>query len=156
MTDDAKDKSLPPTGSLNPGNSSSNDPSSLKGLTMALGMAPAEPGHDPLLGCDIGGVTVIRLIAEGGMGRVYEGRQEKPGRTVAVKVMRPGLASPSLLKRFEYEAEVLGRLEHPGIARIYSVGVYQIGKAPVPYFVMEYIPNAKPLTQYANVTCPHE
>ena len=150
MTDDAKDNSLSPTGSLTPSNSSSNDPSSLKGLTMALGMAPAEPGHDPLLGCDIGGVTVIRLIAEGGMGRVYEGRQEKPKRTVAVKVMRPGFAAPSLLKRFEYEAEVLGRLEHPGIARIYSVGVYQIGKAQVPYFVMEYIPNAKPLTEYAN------
>jgi hypothetical protein len=52
--------------------------SSLNGLTLALGMEPAAPGHDLLLGCDIGGVTVVRLIAEGGMGRVYEGKQEKP------------------------------------------------------------------------------
>lgn len=126
------------------------DPSSLKGLTMALGIEPAKPGHDPLLGCDIGGVRIVRLIAEGGMGRVYEGKQEKPNRTVAVKVMRPGLTSPSILKRFEYEAEVLGRLQHPGIAHIYSVGVHRMGNATVPYFVMEYIADARTLTKYAN------
>jgi predicted metalloprotease/WD40 repeat protein/tRNA A-37 threonylcarbamoyl transferase component Bud32 len=128
----------------------SSGPSSLKGLTMALGIEPAQPGQDSLLGCDIGGVTMVRLIAEGGMGRVYEGKQEKPNRTVAVKVMRPGLTSPSILKRFEYEAEVLGRLQHPGIAHIYSVGVHRMGNATVPYFVMEYIADAKTLTKYAN------
>jgi tetratricopeptide (TPR) repeat protein/tRNA A-37 threonylcarbamoyl transferase component Bud32 len=128
----------------------SGEPSSLKGLTMALGFEPAEPGHDPLLGCDIGGVTIERLIAEGGMGRVYEAAQEKPKRTVAVKVMRPGLTSPSILRRFEYEAEVLGRLRHPGIAHIYSVGVHQMGNATVPYFLMEYIADARTLTTYAN------
>lgn len=128
----------------------SADPSSLKGLTMALGIEPAKPGHDPLLGCDIGGVTIIRLIAEGGMGRVYEGKQEKPSRNVAVKVMRPGLTSPSILRRFEYEAEVLGRLQHPGIAHIYSVGVHRMGNASVPYFIMEYIADARTLTKYAN------
>jgi serine/threonine protein kinase len=69
---------------------------------------------------------------------------------VAVKVMRPGLTSPSVLKRFEYEAEVLGRLQHPGIAHIYSVGVHHLGNASVPYFIMEYIKDAKTLTKYAN------
>jgi tRNA A-37 threonylcarbamoyl transferase component Bud32/tetratricopeptide (TPR) repeat protein len=130
--------------------SPSPDPSSLKGLTMALGIEPAKPGQDSLLGCDIGGVTIVRLIAEGGMGRVYEGKQEKPNRTVAVKVMRPGLTSPSILKRFEYEAEVLGRLQHPGIGHIYSVSVHRMGNATVPYFVMEYIADARSLTQYAD------
>jgi WD40 repeat protein/tRNA A-37 threonylcarbamoyl transferase component Bud32 len=144
MTDDAPTKPAPGTASPAP------DPSSLKGLTMALGIGPAEAGQDSLLGRDIGGVTIVRLIAEGGMGRVYEGKQEKPNRTVAVKVMRPGLTSPSVLKRFEYEAEVLGRLQHPGIAHIYSVGVHRLGNATVPYFIMEYIADAKPLTQYAN------
>jgi WD40 repeat protein/tRNA A-37 threonylcarbamoyl transferase component Bud32 len=138
-----------PTRPLAEGEDPTPDPSSLKGLTMALGIEPAKPGHDPLLGSDIGGVTIVRLIAEGGMGRVYEGKQEKPNRTVAVKVMRPGLTSPSILKRFEYEAEVLGRLQHPGIAHIYSVGVHRMGNASVPYFVMEYIANARTLTQYA-------
>jgi predicted metalloprotease/WD40 repeat protein/tRNA A-37 threonylcarbamoyl transferase component Bud32 len=135
---------------ISEGDPPSGEPSSLKGLTMALGFEPVEPGHDHLLGCDIGGVTIARLIAEGGMGRVYEGKQEKPKRTVAVKVMRPGLTSPSILRRFEYEAEVLGRLQHPGIAHIYSVGVHQMGNATVPYFVMEYIADARTLTSYAN------
>jgi len=144
MADDHTTRSIPE------GDPPSGEPSSLKGLTMAMGFEPAEPGHDPLLGRDIGGVTIARLIAEGGMGRVYEGKQEKPKRTVAVKVMRPGLTSPSILRRFEYEAEVLGRLQHPGIAHIYSVGVHQMGNATVPYFVMEYIADARTLTEYAN------
>jgi WD40 repeat protein/tRNA A-37 threonylcarbamoyl transferase component Bud32 len=128
---------------------SASDSSGLKGLTTALGIGPADPGHDVLLGSDIGGVKIVRLIAEGGMGRVYEGKQDRPNRTVAVKVMRPGLTSPSILKRFEYEAEVLGRLQHPGIAHVYSVGMHRVGNASVPYFVMEYIADAKTLTHYA-------
>lgn len=124
--------------------------STFTGLSDIVGLAPANPEFDPFLGSDVGGVTIVRLIAEGGMGRVYEGKQEKPSRAVAVKVMRPGLALPSLLKRFEYEAEVLGRLQHPGIAHIYSVGVHRLGSAAVPYFVMEYIANARTLTKYAD------
>ena len=126
-----------------------SDPT-LTGLSDIVGIAPANPESDPFLGSDVGGVTIVRLIAEGGMGRVYEGKQEKPNRPVAVKVMRPGLALPSLLRRFEYESEVLGRLQHPGIAHIYSVGVHRLGGAAVPYFVMEYIANARTLTKYAD------
>ena len=131
-------------------NSSRGAGPTFTGFTEIAGLTPADPDRDPLLGNEIGGVTIIRLIAEGGMGRVYEGKQEKPGRTVAVKVMRPGLTSPSLLKRFEYEAEVLARLQHPGIAHIYSVGVYRLGSTTAPYFVMEYIANARTLTKYAD------
>lgn len=109
------------------------------------------PGHeeDALLGAEIGGVTIIRLIAQGGMGRVYEGLQQKPSRTVAVKVMRPGLAPPAMMRRFEYEVEVLARLRHPGIAQIFAAGVHHVGGTPVPYFIMEYIRDAKPITAYA-------
>ncbi len=144
MTDDQITRPIPE------GDPRSSEPSSLNGLTMALGLDPAKSDQDSLLGCDVGGVTIVRLTAQGGMGRVYEGKQEKPNRTVAVKVMRPGLTSPSILKRFEYEAEVLGRLQHPGIAHIYSVGVHRVGNATVPYFVMEYIADARSLTQYAD------
>jgi serine/threonine-protein kinase RIO1 len=108
------------------------------------------PRQDSLVGSRIGGVSIVRVIAEGGMGRVYEGRQDKPRRPVAVKIIKPGLVSPSLLKRFDYEAQVLGRLRHPGVAQIYTVGTHDVGGQPVPYFVMEYVPNAKTLTQYAN------
>lgn len=112
--------------------------------------AAAEPAADALLGADIQGIRLVRLIAEGGMGRVYEGRQEKPRRPVAVKVIKPGLTSPSLLRRFDYEAQVLGRLRHPGIAQIFMVGTHDVGGTSSPYFVMEYIPNAKTLTRYAD------
>ncbi len=127
----------------------SADPSSLKGLTMALGIQAANPGHDPLLGRDIGGVTIVRLIAEGGMGRVYEGMQERPKRQVAVKVMRPGFISREASQRFGMELEILGKLRHPYIAQIYSAGMCDVVGCQVPFFVMEYIPDALSLTRYA-------
>jgi len=105
---------------------------------------------DTLVGTVVGGISIVRMIAEGGMGRVYEGRQQKPRRPVAVKVMNSGITSANMLKRFEYEAQMLARLRHPGIAQIHSVGVHEVRGHTVPYFVMEYIPNAKTLTEYAD------
>lgn len=142
----SNDQSTPP---IPEGGPASADPSSLKGLTMALGLEPAEPGQDPLVGRNIGGVTILKSIAEGGMGRVYEGIQEKPRRPVAVKVMRPGFVSREACRRFDNESEVLGRLRHPYIAQIYSAGICTIVGAEVPYFVMEFIPDALPITKYA-------
>lgn len=104
---------------------------------------------DPLIGRDLDGVRVVGMIAEGGMGRVYEGRQDKPARTVAVKVLRPGLTSCEVLRRFANEAEILGRLRHPAIAQIHAAGTFSLLGAHVPYFVMEYVPGAVPITRYA-------
>jgi WD40 repeat protein/tRNA A-37 threonylcarbamoyl transferase component Bud32 len=119
------------------------------GLTNFL-VSPAA-GHEGVLepGTRLGDVTIIRFIAEGGMGRVYEGLQGMPCRTVAVKLVRPGVLSKASLKRFEHEAHILGRLTHSGIARIYSMGVQHLHGGDVPYFVMEYIDEARPLTAYA-------
>lgn len=103
---------------------------------------------DPLLGMDLGGVKIVRLLGEGGMGRVYEAEQHSPQRTVAVKVIRAGITSEKTMRRFEREAEFLGKLQHPGIAQIYVVGSYSSDIGDVPFFVMEYIPNAKPITNY--------
>jgi serine/threonine protein kinase len=128
------------------------EPHGLRGLTEAIGLAHANaapPYSDPLLGRDIGGTTIMRLIAEGGMGRVYEGLQHQPRRAVAVKVMRPGLISREAYRRFAHESEVLGRLRHPCIAQIFSAGLCDVVGAQLPYFVMEYIPDALPITQYA-------
>src|SRR6185295_14170702 len=87
----------------------------------------------------VGRYRILRLIGEGGMGAVYEAEQDQPRRTVALKVIKPGMASPALLKRFEQEAQALGRLQHPGIAQIYEAGTADTGYGPQPYFAMEFI-----------------
>src|SRR5215831_6250819 len=52
----------------------------------------------------IGHYRILRVLGEGGMGVVYEAEQEQPRRTVALKVIRPGMTSPELLRRFEQES----------------------------------------------------
>ena len=94
----------------------------------------------------IGQYRIKRAIASGGMGTVYEALQEKPRRTVAVKLMRAGIASRSALRRFEYESQLLARLRHNGIAQVYDAGTHRDGEVTVPYFAMEYIVGAKPIT----------
>jgi serine/threonine protein kinase/Tfp pilus assembly protein PilF len=88
---------------------------------------------------EVGAYRVIRVIGEGGMGVVYLAEQPRPKRQVALKVIRPGLASPAMLRRFEYEGELLGRLDHPGIARIFEAGVAETGMGPQPFFAMELV-----------------
>ena len=70
-----------------------------------------------------GRYRILRICGEGGMGMVYEAEQDNPRRTVALKVIRPGLVSPELAKRFNHEAQILGRLQHPGIAQVYEAGM---------------------------------
>jgi hypothetical protein len=127
----------------------SHDDQSLGGLTEALGLNPVASPADPLLEMDVGGCKLLRRIAEGGMGRVYEGLQDKPRRPVAVKVMRPGCVSRESHQRFEREWELLGRLRHPHIAQVYSAGLCVAAGTQVPYIVMEYIADALPLTEFA-------
>src|SRR5688572_3667627 len=92
---------------------------------------------------------LLRLIGEGGMGAVYEAEQDLPRRNVALKIIKPGLATPALLRRFEQESQALGRLQHPGIAQIYEAGTADTGLGPQPYFAMEFI-HGKTLTEYAD------
>jgi WD40 repeat protein/serine/threonine protein kinase len=119
------------------------------GLTEFLRMPVEVSAGDLAPGTRLGDVTIIRLIAEGGMGRVYEGLQGMPCRSVAVKVIRPGVVSPSAMKRFRFEAHILGRLTHPGVARIYTVGMQRLSGALVPFFVMEFVEDARTITAYA-------
>jgi len=83
------------------------------------------------------------------MGAVYEAEQEHPKRTVALKVVKSSLASPSLLRRFEQESDALARLHHPGIAQVYEVGTATSTAGVQPFFAMEFIAHGEPLTQYA-------
>src|ERR1043166_8646096 len=102
----------------------------------------------------IGDYEIIRCIGEGGMGVVYEARQASPRRTVALKVIRSVLPSPSMLARFQHEAHVLAQLRHPGIAHIYEAAVANISladgiTASQPYFAMELV-KGESLRAYAD------
>ena len=99
---------------------------------------------------EIAGFVVKGLIAQGGMGAVYLAMQRRPRRPVAIKVIKPGVASPMALKRFEFEAQMLARLTHPGIAQIYEAGTFDQGDGLAPFFAMEYVPNARLLDEYAD------
>jgi tetratricopeptide (TPR) repeat protein/predicted Ser/Thr protein kinase len=97
-----------------------------------------------------GQYRVVALLGEGGMGAVYEAEQQNPRRRVALKVIRPGLASSELLRRFEHEAALLARLQHPGIAQIHEAGTLDLpGGTKQPYFAMELV-RGEPLTLYAS------
>jgi eukaryotic-like serine/threonine-protein kinase len=91
------------------------------------------------LPASIGHYRILRLVGEGGMGAVYEAEQENPHRTVALKVIRAGYASGEMLRRFENEAQALGRLQHPGIAQIYEAGTADTPFGKQPYFAMELV-----------------
>ncbi len=100
-------------------------------------------------GTRIGGCTIVGLLAEGGMGRVYEARQDAPARAVAVKVMRAGLGSAGLARRFAHEADLLGRLRHPAIAQIHSAGLESPTEGGGPFIVMELVAEGTSITDLA-------
>ena len=94
--------------------------------------------EDPLLGRTLpGGYRVTHLVGVGGMGRVYCAEQVALGRTVAVKVVHPGLADDELTSaRFLNEARAASRLSHPNSVAIFDFGRTDDGR---PYIVMEYL-----------------
>ncbi len=112
--------------------------------TCVVGPIAPDP-DDGLVGREIGRYRIVRRIASGGMGTVYEALQPKPRRSVALKIVRADLASESALRRFVHEAEILARLRHPAIAQVYEAGSH----AGMPYFAMEYIPSAQTLIEFA-------
>src|SRR4051812_35765605 len=93
----------------------------------------ANPPHLPRV---IGSYTILRKIGTGAMGAVYEAVQAHPRRHVALKLVRGDRPFPESQQRFAMEVQALGRLQHPGIARIYEGGYSATGQ---PYFAMELV-----------------
>jgi tetratricopeptide (TPR) repeat protein len=83
----------------------------------------------------IGDYRPLRILGSGGMGVVYEAEQDHPARRVALKVIHGHGASPAMAQRFAREAELLARLQHPGIAQIFAAGTH----AGVPFLAMELV-----------------
>ncbi|MBP7829587.1 MAG: protein kinase [Kiritimatiellae bacterium] len=114
-------------------------------ISTAGNLPPVHPVALPLP--IVPGYSVLRAVGQGGMCVVYEAWQEKPRRRVALKLLLPSLISPVLLRRFSLEVEILGRLEHPAIARIYEAGATTSGSFSQPFFAMEFIEGV-PITEY--------
>ncbi len=112
----------------------------LDGLT---GSQPA-PGKIPIdesgdrSGQAIGPYQLLRRVGRGGMGEVYEARRPVADfeQRVAIKLLRRGLDSEDVIRRFLRERRILAQLEHPGIARLIDGGMSEDG---LPYLVMEFV-----------------
>ena len=122
---------------------------------LSVPSAPAPqgaPGLDIQPGDRIAAYAIERLIGSGGMGRVYEARQETPRRKIALKVLHSRHLSGPLVRRFEFEAEVLGSLHHAAIAQIHQAGVHRHVAADatfeIPFLAMEYIEAARTLIDH--------
>jgi serine/threonine protein kinase len=95
----------------------------------------------------IGHYKLLKQIGEGGCGVVYMAEQEKPvRRLVALKIIKPGMDTKSIILRFEAERQLLALMDHPNIAKVFDAGATDSGR---PYFVMELIRGIK-ITEYCD------
>ena len=98
-------------------------------------------------GGQIGPYKLREQIGEGGMGVVYVAEQMEPvQRKVALKVVKPGMASKDVIARFEAERQALAMMDHPNIAMVLDAGATDSGQ---PYFVMELVQGI-PITEYCD------
>ncbi len=88
-------------------------------------------------GTTIGNYKLLEQIGEGGMAVVYMAEQEKPlRRRVALKIIKLGMDTKSVIARFEVERQALAVMDHPNIAKVFDAGTTETGR---PYFVMELV-----------------
>ena len=111
-----------------------DDPDFLEGNAV---MDAAALLHDPMIGRAVGVYRVISEIARGGMGTVYLAeRTDAFRKRVALKIVKRGMDTDEVIRRFHYERQVLASLDHPNIARILDGGATDDG---LPYLVMDYV-----------------
>ena len=95
----------------------------------------------------IGRYKLLQQIGEGGCGVVYMAEQEEPvRRRVALKVIKLGMDTKSVIARFEAERQALALMDHPNIAKVLDAGATDTGR---PYFVMELVRGVK-ITDYCD------
>ncbi len=101
----------------------------------------------PSIGQRIGPYQIVRMLGEGGMGTVALAvREDDFKKQAALKLVRPGMVSEEIVRRFHNERQILAQLEHPNIARILDGGTTGDGQ---PYFVMEYV-EGEPIDEYCD------
>jgi non-specific serine/threonine protein kinase/serine/threonine-protein kinase len=98
-------------------------------------------------GAVIGRYQLIQKLGEGGMGEVWLAEQKEPvSRRVALKLIKSGMSSREVSRRFESERQALAIMDHPAIAKVFDAGSTPEG---MPYFVMEYA-SGEPITAYCD------
>ncbi|MBU3729580.1 MAG: serine/threonine protein kinase, partial [Phycisphaerales bacterium] len=103
------------------------------GASMGLWRGGSDHAREPV----VPGMRIERLLGEGGFGAVWLAEQLEPvRRRIALKVLRMSMPGPRLRARFESERQLIARMEHPGVARIYDAGETADGKL---WFAMEYV-----------------
>ncbi len=107
-----------------------------------LNISPTEKPGDK-----IGRYKLLQQIGEGGCGVVYMAEQEEPvRRRVALKVIKLGMDTKSVIARFEAERQALALMDHPNIAKVLDAGATDMGR---PYFVMELVRGIK-ITEFCD------
>src|SRR5262245_7274414 len=98
-------------------------------------------------GDKIGRYKLLQQLGEGGCGVVYMAEQEEPvRRRVALKVIKLGMDTRSVIARFEAERQALALMDHPNIAKVHDAGATETGR---PFFVMELVRGIK-ITDYCD------
>jgi serine/threonine protein kinase len=109
--------------------------------------ATPEASSSAVVGDRVGPYKLLERIGEGGMGEVWVADQLEPiKRRVALKLIKPGMDSKSVLARFEAERQALAVMDHPNIAKVLDAGQTADGR---PYFVMELV-KGTPITEFAD------
>jgi serine/threonine protein kinase len=102
---------------------------------------------DEKAGSRIGRYRLIDRMGEGGCGVVYEAEQTEPmSRRVALKIIKTGMDSRSVIARFDMERQALAMMDHPNIAHVFDAGATETGR---PYFVMELVQGVR-ITDYCD------
>ncbi len=115
-------------------------------------LPPPEPfgQFGPGVGDQIGSYRLLGVLGSGGFGVVFEAEQREPvRRRVALKVIKPGMDSASVIARFEAERQALAVMDHPCIAKIFDGGVTGPDQGSRPFFVMELVKGV-PITEHCD------
>ncbi|MFN0129966.1 MAG: protein kinase domain-containing protein [Verrucomicrobiales bacterium] len=119
--------------------------------TTILGVAPSPQsvaGHFEPGDRVAGRYTITGVVGFGGMGIVYRARQELTNRIVALKVVAPAFAAGPLVDRFLEEIQLLGRLDHPGLARVYDADLHKEADGQsIVFFTMDLV-EGLPATEF--------
>ncbi len=120
-------------------------PTTAAAPTIRFDVLGASPVEGP--GARIGRYKLLQQIGEGGCGTVFMAEQEEPvRRRVALKVIKLGMDTKSVIARFEAERQALAMMDHPNIAKVLDAGTTEQGR---PYFVMELVRGIK-ITDYCD------